>query len=58
MKVAEVCEEKIQSIIQHWVERLPLSVINLVSSKCVWKGAAYGYLQSNHQSLTWKKKRS
>ena len=58
MKVAEVCEEKIQSITQHQVKRLPLSVINLVSSKCGWKGAGYRYLQSNPQSLTWKKKRS
>lgn len=55
-EVAEACEEKIQSITQHQVKRLPLSVINLVSSKCGWKGAGYGYLQCNPQSLTQKKK--
>lgn len=57
MKVAEVCDEKIQTITQHQVKRLTLSVIKLVSSKCVRKGAGYGHLQSNPQRLTWRKRK-
>lgn len=48
MTVAEVCGEKMQSIIQHQVKRLPSFAKNFTFSLS-------GYLQSNSQILTWKK---